>query len=608
MNFFERYIRLSPAEKDPSHFPETVMGTVLDVYRLDRWRWNTFIAVSTLCSVFEPIVMLLLGRLTEGIMGGGIPPEGVLLNPYFIGMVVAVLFGLTLSDMIWIVMQNLIINPKLAQRSRYRAMNRIAHQSMEFFNNDMAGRISAKIFDFGRAASDLMITAIGQTWYVVAFFTSTLLIAFSLHAILGGLLFAWGLCAALAIRFAVPQIVRESDKLTESYSTALGRCVDIISNIALTKLFSKPDAESAGFLHLLNRHLSNAYLKQKVVTVWMCILYLINGVFVAILAGAVLWLWSRDEIAAGGIITLLPLVFRVRLQFEWMLNQASMLSENYGTIQNALEVLNRPILVQDKPNSPALPAVRGDIAFENVRFTYPSGREIFPGLSLTIPPGQKVGLVGPSGAGKTTLVQLLLRFHDVQSGAIRIDGHDIAGVTQDSLRRQIGMVTQEPALLNRSVRENLIYGSKDAGEDDMIAAAKQAAAHDFILHLRDREGRTGYDAHVGERGVKLSGGQRQRIAIARLILKNAPIMLLDEATSALDSEVEAVIQEQIYPLMKGKTVIAIAHRLSTVMQMDRLLVLDQGRIVEDGPHADLLDQDGLYARLWARQSEGFLPE
>jgi ATP-binding cassette subfamily B multidrug efflux pump len=303
-----------------------------------------------------------------------------------------------------------------------------------------------------------------------------------------------------------------------------------------------------------------------------------------------------------------PLILRLRIQMVWFFMQASMISENYGTIKNGLEVLNRPVTVLDKPDAAILPRVKGEIVFKDVKFVYPSGRTIFENLNLHIPAGQKVGLVGPSGSGKTTLINMLLRSYDIQSGSVTIDGYDIQSVTQNSLRAQIGMVTQEPALLNRSITENLTYGRTDASEEEILKATEQAAAHEFILTLRDQYGNTGYASRVGERGVKLSGGQRQRVAIARLILKDAPIMLLDEATSALDSEIEAAVQSTIYPLMENRTVIAIAHRLSTVMQMDRLIVMENGLIVEDGTHASLLAKGGLYARLWARQSQGFLPE
>ena len=361
-------------------------------------------------------------------------------------------------------------------------------------------------------------------------------------------------------------------------------------------------------MELLNNHHYNSFLKNKIVTAAISSIYIWNGIAVAAIMFASIYLWTRGEIEIGTLVALFPLVLRIRVQTDWLFMQASMLSEQYGSVLNGIEVLQRPITVEDKPNAPDLPVVKGHICFHDVSFAYPSGRVVFDKLNLEIQAGQKVGLVGPSGAGKTTLVNLLLRFHDIQSGHIEIDGHDIAAVAQNSLRDQISMVTQEPALLNRSILENLQYGRKTASFTDIEQAAQQAAATGFIPDLKDKEGRIGYDAHVGERGVKLSGGQRQRIAIARLILKNSPIMLLDEATSALDSEVEAVIQEQIYPLMENRTVIAIAHRLSTLTKMDRLIVMEDGKIVEDGTHFDLLARNGLYARLWNRQSQGFLPK
>lgn len=608
MDFFDKFVRLSVNEGNPAQFPTTVWGAIKDIYRLDAWRWNLLLGASTIAAVIEPIIMAVFGMLVDDIGSGAVNRDEIFTNPLFLIMVAAFLIGFTFFDTLDIYIQNLLVNPKLAQRSRLRAMTYITQQSMEFFNNEMAGRVSAKVFDFGRSASDLMIMVITQSWYVMAFFFGTVLFAFHTHWMLATALLLWGAASTLLIVTSLPRISEASSKLTESYTTAMGRCVDIISNISLTKLFSKPDTETAGFLDLLNVHLKNSFLKNRIVSNSICRLFFSSSIFVTCIIALSLWLWAQQEIQLGALVAMVPLALRIRIQMEWIFGQASIISENYGTVKTGLETLTRPIQVLDKPDAREMPRVQGHIILSDVNFTYPSGRVVFENLNLTIPAGQKVGLVGPSGAGKTTLLQLLLRFHDVVDGAITIDGYNIANVTQVSLRRQIGMVTQEPALLNRSIRDNLLYGKPDATEDDILTATRKAAAHEFIPHLRDKDGRTGYDAHVGERGVKLSGGQRQRIAIARLILKDAPVMLLDEATSALDSEIEALVQEQIYPLMANKTAIAIAHRLSTVMQMDRLIVLDHGKIVEDGSHADLLAHGGLYAKLWARQSQGFLPK
>ena len=551
--------------------------------------------------------MLLIGQFADELSAGTITAATSMTHPALIGAMLLFLIGFPLFGALEAIFHNLVVNPKLAQRSRFRAMTYLTQQSMEFFHNEMAGRLSAKVFDFGRTSADLMLNVITNVWWVMAFFITTVVVAGTIHWWLVALLIGWVSVTALVAWVFTPVISRRSDKLTESYSTALGRCVDIITNISLTKLFSRPEDENSDFRGLLNNHLENAYNKSKVVTAATIILDCANSIFMVALTVASVYLWSKGTVPIGSVVAMFPLILRIRIQMVWFFMQASMISENYGTVKNGLEVLNRPVAVQDKPNATTLPRVKGTIDFKDVTFVYPSGRVIFDHLNLHIPAGQKVGLVGPSGAGKTTLVNLLLRSYDIKSGSVTIDGHDIMDVTQNSLRAQIGMVTQEPTLLNRSIHENLTYGRREATEADVMRATQQAAAHDFILGLRDSYGNEGYQSRVGERGVKLSGGQRQRVAIARLILKDAPIMLLDEATSALDSEIESVVQTYIYPLMEDRTVIAIAHRLSTVMRMDRLIVLDAGRIVEDGSHEELLKKDGPYSRLWLRQSQGFLP-
>ncbi len=584
------------------------MQTIVQIYKLDKWRWNLLLIFATIAACIEPGIIWLLGHFIDLISNGQITPAESLTHPYLIIIVILFLIVLPGFDSMENLIQNLLINARVAQRTRFRAMNYLTHQSMNFFANEMAGRLAAKAFEFSRSAVDMMVTVATQTWYVIAFFAATLVFCIHAHWMLATALIVWGLISLVILYYFTPVIAKRADRMTESYSNAIGRSVDILSNITLAKLFSKPESENIGFMGLLNDHLYNSYQKNKIVTLSVAMIYFWNGICVAFIIFLSIWLWTKNEIASGILISLFPLVLRIRLQTDWLFMQASMLSEQYGSVLNGIEIFRRPVELLDAENAQDLPQVKGSISFNNVSFSYSSGRKIFHGLSLEIPAGQKVGLVGPSGAGKTTLVSLLLRFYDIQSGTIRIDGHDISQVTQNSLRTQISMVTQEPALLNRSILDNLRYGRQDATRDEIEAAVKQSAAHEFIPHLRDKMGNIGYDAQVGERGVKLSGGQRQRISIARLILKNAPIMLLDEATSALDSEVEAVVQEQIYPLMENRTVIAIAHRLSTLIRMDRLLVMDHGKIIEDGTHTELLAKNGLYSRLWQRQSQGFLPE
>lgn len=606
--FYKRYIELRPNEGQPAVFPRSVGAALYDIFKLNPWRWSSLFIVNTIGAGLEPFSMWLLGRFANDLSAGKVAAANALYHPALLTALLIFLIAFPLFGLLEAAISNLVVNPKLAQRSRFRAMTYLTGQSMEFFHNEMAGRLSAKVFDFGRTSADLMLNVITNVWWVATFFISTVVLAGTIHWLLVALLLGWAASTIVICILFTPTLARKSDILSESYSTALGRCVDIITNISLTKLFSKPEDENLGFAHLLNDHLKNSYNKNKIVTLATTLLDTTNAVFMVAIGAVAVHLWSDAVIALGAVVAIFPLLLRLRVQMVWFLSQASMISENYGTIRNGLEVLNRPVAVKDRQNAYVLPAVTGNIDFKDVTFVYPSGRVIFEGLNLHIPAGQKVGLVGPSGSGKTTLVNLLLRSYDIAAGDLTIDGYDIRNVTQNSLRAQIGMVTQEPALLNRSIRENLVYGRPDASEEDILAATHQSAAHEFILGLQDQYGNRGYDARVGERGVKLSGGQRQRIAIARLILKNAPIMLLDEATSALDSEAEAIVQNYIYPLMERRTVIAIAHRLSTVMRMDRLLVLDHGRIVEDGSHHDLLARNGPYARLWALQSQGFLPD
>jgi ATP-binding cassette subfamily B multidrug efflux pump len=418
----------------------------------------------------------------------------------------------------------------------------------------------------------------------------------------------------------VPRIKERSAAASEARSMLVGRIVDSYTNILTVKLFAHAEREDAYARGALQDQVDKWQASLRLVTAMDLVLYSLNGVLMVSASGVAIWLWAQGVVSVGAIAAVVSLVLRIIGMSGWILWVVAGIFENIGVVQEGMETISRPNQVLDRRDSRPLKVTKGDIRFEHVNFHYgqPVGAQIGSGtarpggvihdLSLHIAAGEKVGLVGRSGAGKSTLVNLLLRFYDLESGRILVDGQNIAAVTQDSLRAQIGMVTQDTSLLHRSVRDNILYGRPDAGEAAATAAARKAQAHDFIVGLTDLRDRKGYDAHVGERGVKLSGGQRQRVAIARVLLKNAPILVLDEATSALDSEAEAAIQEQLYNLMAGKTVIAIAHRLSTIAAMDRLVVLDRGRVVEEGNHASLLQKGGVYADLWARQSGGFLTE
>jgi ATP-binding cassette subfamily B multidrug efflux pump len=392
----------------------------------------------------------------------------------------------------------------------------------------------------------------------------------------------------------------------DARSTMTGRIVDSYTNISTVKLFSHAKREESYAREGMEGFLVTVHRQMRLITRFWVTLYVLNSILLVTVGALSIHLWTASAISVGAVAVAIGLVIRLSGMAQWIMWEASALFENIGTVQDGITSIAVPRLVQDKPNASTLVARQGAVRLDDVSFGYESGRQVLRSLNLEIRPGERVGLVGRSGAGKSTLVNLLLRFHDVEQGRILIDGQDISEVSQDSLRASIGVVTQDTSLLHRSVRENIVYGRPEASETDVLRAARDAAAHDFILELKDKSGRCGYDAHVGERGVTLSGGQRQRIAIARVMLKDAPLLVLDEATSALDSEVEAAIQESLDRLMAGKTVIAIAHRLSTIAALDRLLVLDGGRIVEDGSHEELLALGGIYAGLWARQSGGFL--
>jgi ATP-binding cassette subfamily B multidrug efflux pump len=419
-------------------------------------------------------------------------------------------------------------------------------------------------------------------------------------------LVVWVAGFAAAIAYFVPRVKDRAAVMSEARSTLTGRIVDSYTNMATVKLFAHADREEGYAKRAFEDHTAKFHAQLRMITGMEAAIWALNGALITVTAALALWLWSGGHITVGAIALAVGLVIRIVNMSGWIMWVLTSIFENIGTVQEGMETIARPHGLVDRPNAPALEVTRGEIAYDNVTFHYGKGQGVIEDLSLTIRPGEKVGLVGRSGAGKSTLVNLLLRFYDLEGGRIRIDGQDISAVSQESLRARIGMVTQDTSLLHRSILDNILYGDPTAGREAAWAAAQKAHADGFIPELVDARGRRGMDAHVGERGVKLSGGQRQRIAIARVLLKDAPILVLDEATSALDSEIEEAIQEQLSNLMAGKTVIAIAHRLSTIAAMDRLVVMDKGRIVEEGSHSRLVARGGLYAQLWRRQSGGFL--
>jgi ATP-binding cassette subfamily B multidrug efflux pump len=498
-----------------------------------------------------------------------------------------------------------------AMRIRWLAHRYMLRQSMEFFQNEFAGRVATKVMQAALGVRDVVMKFTGVIAWVVVFFASAIGSFLANDWRLAIPMLLWLVLYGITMRAFVPTMGRLSEKQADMRSLVTGRIVDTYTNMPTVKLFAHASREDDYARQGMQWMLESVYASMRVST-WMNIaLNFLNAALITSTAALATWLWYIDAITVGAIAFSVGLVYRMQGMSHWMIWEIAGLFEDFGVVKDGVDTIAQTQQVKDAEGATTLAVSKGKIAFENLRFNYgkptqKGGHDVVDGLNLTIAPGEKVGLVGRSGAGKSTLASLLLRFYDVESGHILIDGQDISKVTQESLRSAIGVVTQDTSLLHRAVIDNIRYGKPDAPIAEVQAAARKAHADEFIANLVDPNGRTGFDAHVGERGVKLSGGQRQRVAIARVLLKNAPILVLDEATSALDSEVEAAIQENLYALMEGKTVIAVAHRLSTIAAMDRLVVMDKGRIVEQGTHAELLKSGGIYAALWQRQSGGFI--
>jgi len=491
---------------------------------------------------------------------------------------------------------------------RWSAHRYLLKQSVGFFANEFAGRIATKVMQTALSVREAVMKLLDVMVYVGVYFISMLALVAQADVRLVWPMLIWLLLYIGAQVYFVPRLKRVAEQQADARSLMTGRIVDSYSNITTVKLFSHSQRESDYAQQGMQAFLDTVHRQMRLVTAFNVTVQTANYLLTFMVTGLSLWLWMHGTISVGAIAIAVALSLRVNGMAQWIMWEIGMLFENIGTVADGMETLSLPQTIVDADDAKPLLVNQARIHYQDIGFHYGETEGVIDQLDLAIKPGEKIGLVGRSGAGKTTLVNLLLRFHDVEQGAITIDDQDLRSVTQDSLRQQIGMVTQDTSLLHRSVRDNILYGRPDASEEDMITAAKQAEAHEFILGLRDAKGRTGYDAHVGERGVKLSGGQRQRIAITRVLLKNAPILVLDEATSALDSEVEAAIQTSLNRLMQGKTVIAIAHRLSTIAAMDRLVVLDRGRIVEQGTHQQLVKSGGIYSQLWAHQTGGFLAD
>jgi len=503
------------------------------------------------------------------------------------------------------------LTPGMTSMVRWQNHKYVLKQSLNFFQSDFAGRIAQRIMQTGSSLRDSAVQMVDAIWHVVIYAASALFLFAEADWRLMIPLIVWIFCYAICLWYFVPRVKQRSVESSEARSKLMGCIVDGYTNISTLKLFAHTDMEQKYAREAILEQTVKTQLAGRLLTGMAFAITTLNGLLIVASTGLALWLWTQSLISVGAIALATGLVIRIVNMSGWIMWVVNGIFENIGTVQDGLHTIAQPLTVTDKPQAKALKVERGAIHFDHVQFNYGKqndgkGAPVIPHLDLAIRPGEKIGLIGPSGAGKSTLVNLLLRLYDIDGGRILIDQQDISQVTQASLRAQIGMITQDTSLLHRSIRDNLLYGRPGATEEELQLAIRQARADEFIPQLYDSLGRSGLDAHVGERGVKLSGGQRQRIAIARVLLKNAPILIMDEATSALDSEVEAAIQESLETLMGGKTVIAIAHRLSTIAKMDRLVVLEKGQIVEVGNHAELLAHGGLYARLWQHQTGGFV--
>ena len=493
-------------------------------------------------------------------------------------------------------------------RLRWNFHRQMLNQSLGFYQDEFAGRVSAKVMQTALAVRETVMTIADMVVYVLVYFLTSGVILATLDRWLLAPFIGWTVLFFLLMKLLIPRLAKTAQRQADARSIMTGRITDAYSNIATVKLFSHGAREARYAKESMEEFMQTVHAQMRLASLLSTLSFAVNALLIFSTTALGIWLWIRGEVGVGAVAVATTMALRVNGLSQYIMWESAMLFENIGTVTDGMGTLSKPQTILDKPKARALEVKHGDIRFEHLDFSYESGKPLLNGFNLHIKAGEKVGLIGRSGAGKSTIVNLLLRFYEPQSGDILIDGQNINDITQESLRAQIGLVTQDTSLLHRSVRDNILYGRPDAGDEEMFQAAERAEAADFIPNLSDAKGRRGYDAHVGERGVKLSGGQRQRIAIARVMLKDAPILLLDEATSALDSEVEAAIQESLDKMMDGKTVIAIAHRLSTIAAMDRLIVLDKGRIVEEGNHEELLAKGGLYAKLWAHQSGGFLPQ
>ncbi|EKO3533542.1 ABC transporter ATP-binding protein [Vibrio fluvialis] len=562
--------------------------------------------LSTTIAIIEVSLFGFMGQLVDWLSTSN--PETFLEENRhtLIGLSLLLLVGMPILVSIYSLLIHQTMLGNYPMSIRWLAHRYLLKQSLSFYQDEFAGRIATKVMQTALSVRETVMKTLDVFVYVAVYFTAmVVMLAQADWRLMIPMLLWLAAYIMIQVRF-VPKLKKVSAEQADARSLMTGRIVDSYTNIATVKLFSHSRRETEYAEEGMEGFLDTVYRQMRLVTGFNIWVEISNYILVFTIAAMSIYLWMTSAITVGAIAIAISLALRINGMSKWIMWEVGGLFENMGTVVDGMHMLSKPIAIQDKPNAKALQVSQGGIEFDDVSFHYGENKGVIDHLNLTIKPGEKVGVVGRSGAGKSTLVNLLLRFHDVESGSIRIDGQDISAVTQDSLHSEIGMVTQDTSLLHRSIRDNILYSNPTASEDDLLRATQQAHAHEFIENLTDPFGNVGYDAQVGERGVKLSGGQRQRIAISRVLLKDAPLLVLDEATSALDSEVEAAIQESLNELMQDKTVIAIAHRLSTIAAMDRLIVLDKGQIVEQGTHQQLIDHNGIYAHLWAHQTGGFI--
>ncbi|MDO4907078.1 ABC transporter ATP-binding protein [Neisseria sp.] len=603
-NWFES--RIEPYPDDAPKTPEKGLFRFIWSNLNGMRGWIAALAVFTAgIGIMEALVFQFMGKIVDWL--GKYTPATLLAEK---GWALAAMLAMMLFAVLWqFAASNLrlqTLQGVFPMRLRWNFHRLMLGQSLGFYQDEFAGRVSAKVMQTALAVRDVVMTIADMVVYVIVYFITSGVILVALDSWLLLPFVGWIVGFGAVMVMLIPKLGKTAQRQADARSLMTGRITDAYSNIATVKLFSHGAREARYAKQSMQEFMVTVHAQMRLATLLQTCSFLVNTSLTVSTAALGIWLWYNGQVGVGAVATATAMALRVNGLSQYIMWESARLFENIGTVNDGMVTLSKPHTIVDKPQALPLKVEEGDIRFEHIDFSYETGKPLLNGFNLHIKPGEKVGLIGRSGAGKSTIVNLLLRFYEPQSGKILIDGQNINDVTQESLRARIGLVTQDTSLLHRSVRDNIVYGRPDATEEDMINAAGRAEAAGFIPDLYDAKGRRGYDAHVGERGVKLSGGQRQRIAIARVMLKDAPILLLDEATSALDSEVEAAIQESLDKMMENKTVIAIAHRLSTIAAMDRLIVLDKGRIVEEGSHAELLAKGGLYAKLWARQSGGFL--